>query len=178
MSTTTIFHKIQAMFTGSGRTSRAGKTGQSITFVSPNEMGYCKSLRTWLKKRMKGMKPATAAEAFKRKKQVALKKIERDFEDEKIERTLRSLVRCSQIGCRIHSWRIGYVYLKRPVQDPDSLQKLKLRVKNHCHLNHPVVALVEKKGWPWKWPSWRPTPWSKSQRWPWRWTPWFQTQVQ
>ena len=29
-----------------GRTGRAGKTGQSITFVSPNEMGYSKSLRT------------------------------------------------------------------------------------------------------------------------------------
>ena len=33
---------------------------------------------------MKGMKPATAAEAFQAKKQVALKKIERDFEDETI----------------------------------------------------------------------------------------------
>ena len=33
---------------------------------------------------MKGLKPATADEAFKAKKKVALKKIERDFADEKI----------------------------------------------------------------------------------------------
>ena len=77
-----------------GRTGRAGKTGQSITFVSPNEMGYLQIIENLTKKRMKGMKPATAAEAFQAKKQVALKKIERDFEDEK---------GCSQIGCRIHS---------------------------------------------------------------------------
>ena len=35
--------------------------------------------------------------------------------------------------------------LSLTVQDPDSLQKLKLALKNHCHLSHPVVALVEKR---------------------------------
>ena len=76
-----------------GRTGRAGKTGQSITFVSPNEMGYLQIIENLTKKRMKGMKPATAEEAFQAKKQVALKKIERDFEDEKSGPTLRSLAR-------------------------------------------------------------------------------------
>ena len=66
-----------------GRTGRAGKHGQSITFVAPNEMGYLSIIEKLTKKRMKGLKPATADEAFKAKKKVALKKIERDFADEK-----------------------------------------------------------------------------------------------
>ena len=55
------------MFTGSDGQVVLGKTGQSITFVSPNEMGYLQIIENLTKKRMKGMKPATAAEAFKRK---------------------------------------------------------------------------------------------------------------
>ena len=35
--------------------------------------------------------------------------------------------------------------LSLTVQDPDSLPEVEIGVKNHCHLNHPVVALVEKK---------------------------------
>ena len=64
-----------------GRTGRAGKTGQSITFVSPNEMGYLAIIEELTKKRMSGMRPPTAQEAFAATKKVALKKIERDFAD-------------------------------------------------------------------------------------------------
>src|SRR5699024_3482457 len=67
-----------------GRTGRAGKHGQSVTFVAPNEMGYLSIIEKLTKKRMKGLKPATAEEAFKAKKKVALKKIERDFADETV----------------------------------------------------------------------------------------------
>ena len=48
-----------------GRTGRAGKSGQSITFVAPNEMGYLQIIENLTKKRMKGLKPASAEEAFK-----------------------------------------------------------------------------------------------------------------
>ena len=51
-----------------GRTGRAGKSGQSITFVSPNEMGYLQIIENLTKKRMKGLKPASAEEAFQAKK--------------------------------------------------------------------------------------------------------------
>lgn len=67
-----------------GRTGRAGQSGQSITFVSPNEMGYLAIIEDLTKKRMKGLKPATAEEAFEAKKKVALKKIEREMADETI----------------------------------------------------------------------------------------------
>ena len=43
-----------------------------------------KIIENLTKKRMKGLKPASAEEAFQAKKQVALKKIERDFADEAI----------------------------------------------------------------------------------------------
>ncbi len=51
-----------------GRTGRAGKSGQSITFVAPNEMGYLQITENLTKKRMKGLKPATAEEASKLRK--------------------------------------------------------------------------------------------------------------
>ena len=78
-----------------GRTGRAGKSGQSITFVSPNEMGYLQIIENLTKKRMKGLKPASAEEAFQAKKQVALKKIERDLLTKPFVGTLRNLQRCS-----------------------------------------------------------------------------------
>lgn len=57
-----------------GRTGRAGKHGQSVTFVAPNEMGYLSIIEKLTKKRMKGLKPATAEEAFKAKKKWLLRK--------------------------------------------------------------------------------------------------------
>ena len=74
MSITTTFLKIQSYVHRIGRTGRAGLSGQSITFVSPNEMGYLAIIED-LTKRMKGLKSATAQEALKlRKKKIALKR--------------------------------------------------------------------------------------------------------
>ena len=47
-------------------------------------MGYLGIIENLTKKRMKGLKPPTAQEAFQAKKKVVLKKIERDFADEAI----------------------------------------------------------------------------------------------
>ncbi|MGC4388893.1 ATP-dependent RNA helicase, partial [Streptococcus suis] len=46
--------------------------------------GYLAIIEELTKKRMKGLKPATAEEAFEAKKKVALKKIEREMADETI----------------------------------------------------------------------------------------------
>ncbi|WDF83085.1 DEAD/DEAH box helicase [Lacticaseibacillus pabuli] len=48
-----------------GRTGRAGKSGISVTFVSPNEMDYLHTIEDLTKKRMLPLKPPTQAEAFK-----------------------------------------------------------------------------------------------------------------
>lgn len=76
MFITTIFHKTQkAMFTVLDVLDVFGKHGQSITFVAPNEMGYLSIIEKLTKKRMKGLKPATADEAFKAKKKLRLRKL-------------------------------------------------------------------------------------------------------
>ena len=56
-------------------------------------MGYLQIIENLTKKRMKGLKPASAEEAFQAKKQVALKKIERDLQMKLSVATLRNLVR-------------------------------------------------------------------------------------
>jgi ATP-dependent RNA helicase DeaD len=47
-----------------GRTGRAGKHGVSITFVTPNEMGYLRTIEELTKKRMLPLKPPTEEEAL------------------------------------------------------------------------------------------------------------------
>ena len=110
-----------------GRTGRAGKTGQSITFVSPNEMGYLQIIENLTKKRMKGMKPATAAEAFQAKKQVALKKIERDFEDEKIRTNFEKFGKdARKLAAEFTPEELAMYILSLTVQDPDSLPEVEI----------------------------------------------------
>ena len=110
-----------------GRTGRAGKTGQSITFVSPNEMGYLQIIENLTKKRMKGMKPATAEEAFQAKKQVALKKIERDFEDEKIRTNFEKFGKdARKLAAAFTPEELAMYILSLTVQDPDSLPEVEI----------------------------------------------------
>ncbi|WP_461225593.1 DEAD/DEAH box helicase [Lacticaseibacillus suihuaensis] len=47
-----------------GRTGRAGKSGMSVTFVTPNEVGYLRTIEDLTKKRMMPLQPPTAKEAF------------------------------------------------------------------------------------------------------------------
>lgn len=110
-----------------GRTGRAGKTGQSITFVSPNEMGYLQIIENLTKKRMKGMKPATAEEAFQAKKHVALKKIERDFEDESIRTNFEKFGKdARKLAAEFTPEELAMYILSLTVQDPDSLPEVEI----------------------------------------------------
>lgn len=47
-----------------GRTGRAGHNGVSVTFVTPNELGYLRVIEQLTKKRMSPLRPPTAKEAF------------------------------------------------------------------------------------------------------------------
>ena len=105
-----------------GRTGRAGKSGQSITFVAPNEMGYLQIIENLTKKRMKGLKPATAEEAFQAKKQFALKKIERDFADEAIRGNFDKFAKdARKLAAEFSPEELAMYILSLTVQDPDSL---------------------------------------------------------
>ncbi|MFS1664407.1 DEAD/DEAH box helicase [Streptococcus sp. zg-JUN1979] len=110
-----------------GRTGRAGKHGQSITFVSPNEMGYLTIIENLTKKRMKGLKPASAQDAFKAKKRVALKKIERDFADESIRQQFEKFKGDAiKLAQEFTPEELALYILTLTVQDPDSLPNVEI----------------------------------------------------
>lgn len=110
-----------------GRTGRAGKSGQSITFVAPNEMGYLQIIESLTKKRMKGMKPATAEEAFQAKKKVALKKIERDFADENIRNQFEKFGKdARKLAAEFTPEELALYILTLTVQDPDTLPEVEI----------------------------------------------------
>ncbi|KIC78955.1 DEAD/DEAH box helicase [Streptococcus constellatus] len=110
-----------------GRTGRAGKSGQSITFVTPNEMGYLQIIENLTKKRMKGMKPATAEEAFQAKKKVALKKIERDFADETIRSNFEKFGKdARKLAAEFTPEELALYILSLTVQDPDTLPEVEI----------------------------------------------------
>ena len=110
-----------------GRTGRAGKSGQSITFVAPNEMGYLQIIENLTKKRMKGLKPATAEEAFQAKKHVALKKIERDFADETIRGNFDKFAKdARKLAAEFSPEELAMYILSLTVQDPDSLPEVEI----------------------------------------------------
>lgn len=110
-----------------GRTGRAGKSGQSITFVAPNEMGYLQIIENLTKKHMKGMKPATAEEAFQAKKKVALKKIERDFADETIRSNFEKFGKdARKLAAEFTPEELALYILILTVQDPDTLPEVEI----------------------------------------------------
>ena len=110
-----------------GRTGRAGKSGQSITFVAPNEMGYLQIIENLTKKRMKGLKPATAEEAFQAKKRVALKKIERDFADESIRSNFEKFGKdARKLAAEFSPEELAMYILSLTVQDPDALTEVEI----------------------------------------------------
>ena len=110
-----------------GRTGRAGKSGQSITFVAPNEMGYLQIIENLTKKRMKGLKPATAEEAFQAKKRVALKKIKRDFADESIRSNFEKFSKdARKLAAEFSPEELAMYILSLTVQDPDTLPEVEI----------------------------------------------------
>ncbi|KHD45190.1 DEAD/DEAH box helicase [Streptococcus hongkongensis] len=110
-----------------GRTGRAGKTGESITFVSPNEMGYLSMIENLTKKQMLPLKPATAEEAFQAKKKIALKKIERDFADETIRSNFDKFKGDAiQLASEFTPEELALYILSLTVQDPDSLPEVEI----------------------------------------------------
>lgn len=110
-----------------GRTGRAGKHGQSVTFVAPNEMGYLSIIEKLTKKRMKGLKPATAEEAFKAKKKVALKKIERDFADKTVRASFDKFKGDAiKLAAEFTPEELALYILSLTVKDPESLPKIEI----------------------------------------------------
>lgn len=60
-----------------GRTGRAGKEGMSVTFVTPNEMDYLRTIENLTRKQMTPLKPPSDEEAFRGQLKAAIDEIER-----------------------------------------------------------------------------------------------------
>jgi ATP-dependent RNA helicase DeaD len=73
-----------------GRTGRAGKGGMSVTFVTPNEMGYLHVIEDLTKKRMTPLRPPTEKEAFKGQLGAAIESIDKSMEENGLEKYLAS----------------------------------------------------------------------------------------
>lgn len=58
-----------------GRTGRAGKAGMAITFVSPREMSYLRTVEETTKKRMKRMQVPSIAEAIEGQQRLVVDKL-------------------------------------------------------------------------------------------------------
>ena len=69
-----------------GRTGRAGKEGKSITFVTPNEMGYLHVIEDLTKKRMTVLTPPSKQEAMEGQIGIALEKIKEDLSNNGLEK--------------------------------------------------------------------------------------------
>ena len=59
-----------------GRTGRAGKSGMSVTFVTPNEIGYMRTIEDLTKKKMSPLRPPTDAQAFAGQMKQAVLKVD------------------------------------------------------------------------------------------------------
>lgn len=73
-----------------GRTGRAGKEGMSVTFVTPNEMGYLHVIENLTKKRMNPLRPPTEKEAFKGSLGHAMEEIETKMDENGLDRYLQA----------------------------------------------------------------------------------------
>ncbi|RMC23864.1 MULTISPECIES: DEAD/DEAH box helicase [unclassified Lactobacillus] len=59
-----------------GRTGRAGQNGSSITFVTPNEIGYMRTIEQLTKKKMTPLRPPSDDQALRGQLKIAKSKIE------------------------------------------------------------------------------------------------------
>ncbi len=142
---TTDIHKIQkaAPPDGTDRSCWENWAIHYLCFAKWN--GYLQIIENLTKKRMKGMKPATAERPLSETSK--LKKIRARLEDE-VRTNLRSLM-LSQIGCRIHSEELA-MYGAGPFKIQTAFRSWNCTCENHYHLNHPVVVAGSAL-WPWEW---------------------------
>lgn len=69
-----------------GRTGRAGAKGVSVTFVTPNEMGYLRTIENLTKQTMTPLRPPTNAEAMESQVKVAMDEIDKMIDENGLEK--------------------------------------------------------------------------------------------
>lgn len=112
-----------------GRTGRAGKGGMSVTFVTPNEMGYLHVIENLTKKRMTPLRPPTEKEAFKGQLSAAVETIESDLEENGLDKYLESAEALLE---KYSATDLAALLLKTVAKDPADAVPVKLPQNDHC----------------------------------------------
>lgn len=66
-----------------GRTGRAGKEGMSVTFITPNEMGYLRTIEELTRTKITNLRPPTSAEAYRGQVKASVEQIGEIVSDSK-----------------------------------------------------------------------------------------------
>lgn len=106
-----------------GRTGRAGKGGVSITFVTPNEMGYLRIIEDLTKKRMEPMRPPSEKEAFKGQLGAAIEEIEQNIDADDLDRYAEPAEKLLE---KYSSEEIAALLLKTLAKDPSEAVPVKI----------------------------------------------------
>ncbi|MGE7365723.1 DEAD/DEAH box helicase [Desemzia incerta] len=69
-----------------GRTGRAGKEGMSVSFITPNEMGYLRTIENLTRKEMTPLRPPSDSEAYKGQIKAAMDQVQELIEKNELER--------------------------------------------------------------------------------------------
>ncbi|CZR05185.1 MULTISPECIES: DEAD/DEAH box helicase [Trichococcus] len=76
-----------------GRTGRAGKEGMSVTFVTPNEMDYLRTIENLTKKPITPLQPPSDEEAFRGQVKSAMDEVESLVKETETDKYQRAAVR-------------------------------------------------------------------------------------
>ncbi|MDH6364880.1 ATP-dependent RNA helicase DeaD [Enterococcus sp. PF1-24] len=106
-----------------GRTGRAGKDGISVTFVTPNEMGYLHVIEGLTKKRMSPMRPPTEKEAFVGQLGNAIEEIESKLDENGLDKYLQT---ADSLLEKYSAQDLTALLLKTLAKDPTSVVPVKI----------------------------------------------------
>ncbi len=108
-----------------GRTGRAGKGGMSVTFVTPNEMGYLHVIENLTKKRMNPLRPPTEKEAFKGQLGAAIDQVHSQL-DESAESLDKYTESAAELLEKYSPEELAALLLKTVAKDPSDAAPVKI----------------------------------------------------
>lgn len=106
-----------------GRTGRAGKDGISVTFVTPNEMGYLHTIEELTRKRMSPMRPPTEMEAFRGQLGNAFDQIETQLDENNLDKYTKAADKLLE---KYDSQDVAALLLKTVSKDPADAVPVKI----------------------------------------------------
>ncbi|MFH5811865.1 DEAD/DEAH box helicase [Companilactobacillus sp. FL22-1] len=102
-----------------GRTGRAGHSGVSVTFVTPNEMGYLRTIENLTKKRMEPLAPPTDKEVLKGQLESVKEDIKDTLEHDKHLDRFDSAVQ--ELLSEYSAEDIARIFLSESIKDAESV---------------------------------------------------------